>query len=70
MKSASGQSGSAGILGIGQVQDRILQLEVVKSLKNRLMLDREAVVPLPLDEPDPNCHLSQVEGIRIDLDPE
>ena len=34
------------------------------------MLDRETVVFLPLDEPDPDRHLCQVEGIRVDLDPE
>ncbi len=34
------------------------------------MLHREAVVLLPLDEPDPDRHLGQVERVGIDLDPE
>ena len=69
MKSASGHSGSPGVSRIGQIDDRILLLEVMEWLKNRLMLDREPVVLLPLDEPDPDGHLSQVEGVGIDLDP-
>src|SRR5271157_4235722 len=34
------------------------------------MLDGEAVVFLPLDEANPDRHLSEVEGIRVDLDAE
>src|SRR5213592_941506 len=57
-----------GVLGIGQVEDRIAAFDAFDRLQDGIVGDVEAVVAHPLEIADPDDDLRQLLGEGIDLD--
>ena len=69
MNSASGHSGSLRVLGVGEVEDRVLAADTLDRLQDRIPGHGKPVVVHPLDVADPDDRLGQLLGEGVDLQP-
>ena len=63
-----GPVGLPGVVGVGEVEDGVLALEGVHGAEDGVAPGAGAVLAGPLEVADPDGHLGELEGVRVDLD--